>query len=173
MIEWHHQLNGHKYEQTPGNSEAQRRLAYCSPWGCKESDTPEWINNNNWKSIHVSFLLRRKDAKLSIETGKIIMVIQKKSLIFPEDYQKVIFYSFPKNNSFIVKTEGKKKKANNLYYAQTIISFFNFQLHENRECLWGMFTITKIKIKNLLTFHFLKFYTYSHFHSSQFYGLLF
>ena len=110
MIEWHHQLNGHKYEQTPGNSEAQRRLAYCSPWGCKESDTPEWINNNNWKSIHVSFLLRRKDAKLSIETGKIIMVIQKKSLIFPEDYQKVIFYSFPKNNSFIVKTEGKKKK---------------------------------------------------------------
>ena len=41
IIEWHHQLNGHKFEQTPGNSEAQRRLACCSPWDCKELDTPE------------------------------------------------------------------------------------------------------------------------------------
>ena len=36
---WHHQLNGHEFEQTPGDSEGQGNLARCSPWGCKESDT--------------------------------------------------------------------------------------------------------------------------------------
>ena len=31
------QLNGHEFEKTPGDSEGQRSLACCSPWGCKES----------------------------------------------------------------------------------------------------------------------------------------
>jgi len=31
------QLNGHESEQTPGDTEGQRSLACCSPWGCKES----------------------------------------------------------------------------------------------------------------------------------------
>ena len=39
MVEWHHQLNGHEFEQTRGDSEGQESLACCSPWGCKESDT--------------------------------------------------------------------------------------------------------------------------------------
>ena len=34
-----HQLNGHKYKQTPGDSEGQRSLTCYSPWGHKESDT--------------------------------------------------------------------------------------------------------------------------------------
>ena len=41
MIEWHHQLNGHEFEQTPGDGEGQGSLAYCSPWGHKESDMTE------------------------------------------------------------------------------------------------------------------------------------
>ena len=40
MIGWHHQLNGHEFEQTPGDSEGQERLAYGSPWVHKESDMP-------------------------------------------------------------------------------------------------------------------------------------
>ena len=32
-------LNGHEFEQAPGNGEGRRSLASCSPWGCKESDT--------------------------------------------------------------------------------------------------------------------------------------
>ena len=32
MIEWHHQLDGHEFEQTPGDSGGQRTLACCSPW---------------------------------------------------------------------------------------------------------------------------------------------
>ena len=42
----HHQLNGHEFEQTPGDGERQGSLACCSPWGRKESDVMEWLNNN-------------------------------------------------------------------------------------------------------------------------------
>ena len=35
MVEGHHQLNGHEFEQTPGDSEGQ---VCCSPWGHKELD---------------------------------------------------------------------------------------------------------------------------------------
>ena len=35
MIGWHHGLNGHEFEQTPGDSEGQESLTCCSPWGCK------------------------------------------------------------------------------------------------------------------------------------------
>ena len=41
MIGWHHQLNGHKFDHTPGDSEGQGSLACCSPWGCRESDMTE------------------------------------------------------------------------------------------------------------------------------------
>ena len=44
---WHHQLNGHEFEQTPGEGEGQRSLARCSPGGCKESDTTEQLSNSN------------------------------------------------------------------------------------------------------------------------------
>ena len=36
MVGWHYQLNGHEFAQTLGDSEGQRSLACCSPWGCKE-----------------------------------------------------------------------------------------------------------------------------------------
>ena len=32
MVGWHHQLSGHDFEQTPGDSEGQGSLACCSPW---------------------------------------------------------------------------------------------------------------------------------------------
>ena len=33
MVEWHHRLNGHESERTPGDSEGQGSLACCSPLG--------------------------------------------------------------------------------------------------------------------------------------------
>ena len=39
MVRLHHQLNGHEFEQTPGDSEGQGNPVCCSPWGQKESDT--------------------------------------------------------------------------------------------------------------------------------------
>ena len=41
MVEWHHRLNGHEFEQTLGDSEGQGSLVYCSPWDRKELDTTE------------------------------------------------------------------------------------------------------------------------------------
>ena len=43
MVRWQltmvsHQLNGHESEQTLGESEGQRSLVCCSPWGRKRSD---------------------------------------------------------------------------------------------------------------------------------------
>ena len=38
MVGWHHQLNVHEFEQTLGDSEGQRSLVCCSPWGHKELD---------------------------------------------------------------------------------------------------------------------------------------
>ena len=46
MVEWHHRLNGHEFEQTLGDGEGQRSLACCSPWGHKELDTAEQLKNN-------------------------------------------------------------------------------------------------------------------------------
>ena len=39
MVGCHHWLNGHEFEQIPGDNEGQGSLACYSPWGCKESDT--------------------------------------------------------------------------------------------------------------------------------------
>ena len=50
MVGWHRQLNGHKFEQTQGDSEGQGRLACCSSWGHEESDMTEQLNNNNAKN---------------------------------------------------------------------------------------------------------------------------
>ena len=41
MVGWHHQLNGHEFEQALGVGDGQGILACCSPWGRKESDTTE------------------------------------------------------------------------------------------------------------------------------------
>ena len=45
MVEWRGQLSGHEFEQAPGYGEGQGSLACCSPWGLKESDMTERLNN--------------------------------------------------------------------------------------------------------------------------------
>ena len=51
MAGWHHRLNGHEFEQTLGVGDGQGGLACCSPWGCKELDTTEWLNWSELKWI--------------------------------------------------------------------------------------------------------------------------
>ena len=46
MVGWHHQLNGHEFEQALGVGDGQESLACCSPWGHKESDTTERLTHN-------------------------------------------------------------------------------------------------------------------------------
>ena len=38
MVGWHCQLNGHEFEQTPGDGEGQGSLMYRGPWSHKGSD---------------------------------------------------------------------------------------------------------------------------------------
>ena len=46
MVGWHHRLNGHEFQQALGDGEEQGSLVCCSPWGYKESDMTEQLNNN-------------------------------------------------------------------------------------------------------------------------------
>ena len=53
MVGWHHLLNRHEFEQTPGDSEEQGNPVCYNPWAHKESDMTEWLNGNkSGKSGH-------------------------------------------------------------------------------------------------------------------------
>ena len=43
---WHHWLNGHEFEQASGDGKGQGSLV-CSPWGRKDLDMTEQLNNIN------------------------------------------------------------------------------------------------------------------------------
>ena len=58
MVGWHHWLNGHEFEQAPGDDEGQGILVCCSLWGRKESDMTERLNNNNSASPWFQHKLR-------------------------------------------------------------------------------------------------------------------
>ena len=38
IVEWHHRLKGHEFEQAPGVGDGQGSLACCCLWGCKKLD---------------------------------------------------------------------------------------------------------------------------------------
>ena len=44
MVGWHHQLNGHEFEQALGVGDGQGSLECCSPRGYKEWDRTERLN---------------------------------------------------------------------------------------------------------------------------------
>ena len=41
MVGWHHQLDGHEFEQGMGVGNGQGGLVCYDSWGCKESDMTE------------------------------------------------------------------------------------------------------------------------------------
>ena len=45
MVGWHHGLDEYEFGQAPGDGELQGSLVCCSPWGRRESDTNERLNN--------------------------------------------------------------------------------------------------------------------------------
>ena len=54
MVGWHHQLNGHEFEQGPGIGNGQGGLGCCSPWGHKDSDMTE---QPNWTELSLRGVL--------------------------------------------------------------------------------------------------------------------
>ena len=60
MVGWCHWLNGHKFEQAPGDGEGQGSLECCSPWGHKGFDRTEILTTkilNVWKILAKSELM--------------------------------------------------------------------------------------------------------------------
>ena len=58
-VGWHHRLDGHEFEQVPGDGEEKGSLVCYSPWGQKESDITERLNNKSKKfltNIYPEFL---------------------------------------------------------------------------------------------------------------------
>jgi len=55
-VAWHHQLDGHEFEQVPGAGEVQESLACCSSWGRKESETTEQLKNKQQMTAHLCSL---------------------------------------------------------------------------------------------------------------------
>ena len=53
MAGWHHRLDRHESEWTPGVGDGQGGLACCDSWGRKESDTTEQLN---WTDFHLQIL---------------------------------------------------------------------------------------------------------------------
>ena len=39
MVGWHHRLDGHEFEETPGDGKGQGNLVCCNTWRRKELDT--------------------------------------------------------------------------------------------------------------------------------------
>ena len=62
VVGWHHRLNGHEFEHSPGVDDGQGSLECWSPWGHKELDTTKWLN---WMGNKENFLLFSQEVRFS------------------------------------------------------------------------------------------------------------
>ena len=62
MVGGYYRLNGHEFEQTPGDGEGWRSLARCSPWGRKDSDMTEQL------SLHFTLHIKPVEEYLAFTT---------------------------------------------------------------------------------------------------------
>ena len=71
MVEWHHQLDGHEFEQAPGVGDGQGSLACCSPWDCKISYTTEPLK---WTELR--FRIRMQGGTRITQNSYVIVRLQ-------------------------------------------------------------------------------------------------
>ena len=71
MVGWHHRLNGHELEQTLGVGDGQGSLACCGPWGHKQLDMTERLNDNNKMNLALEplFLLKVENLILPVQNN--------------------------------------------------------------------------------------------------------
>ena len=84
IVRWHHLLDGHEFEKVLVVCDGEGSLVCCSPWGHKESDTTEWLNNNrkpNSRAYHgdsnpflLAFQRGRRDSELSMEIYELLNI---------------------------------------------------------------------------------------------------
>ena len=76
MVEWHHRLNGHEFEQTPGDGEGPGSLACCSPRGRRvryDLETERLNKNNKWGAPATKFVGPSTKGKVRVPCPKIIV----------------------------------------------------------------------------------------------------
>ena len=60
VVGWHHSLDGHEFEQGPGDGEEQESLVCCSPWGHKESDMADnWTELNSFMKSSIILAVKK------------------------------------------------------------------------------------------------------------------
>ena len=85
MAGWHHWLDGHEFEWTPGVGNGQGGLACCNSWGRKELDTSERLNWNMNGEWLVGFMFILSCFSLAFNTSSLGIKQQGKEL------QRIIF----------------------------------------------------------------------------------
>ena len=85
MAGWHHWLDGHESQWTPGVGDGQGGLVCCDSWGRKESDTTEWLNwtelknSKNYKCI----ITEQQVIYRELSGRKMVWLQQSENKIFP------------------------------------------------------------------------------------------
>ena len=64
MVEWHHGLYGHEFEHL-GDGKGQGSLLCCSPWGRKQSDMTERLNNKQQQCQYLLVMQEKIYAEFS------------------------------------------------------------------------------------------------------------
>ena len=94
MTGQHYRLNGHEFEQTPGYDEGWGSLACCSPWGVKEQDTTQQLNNYvEKKKTFKIIMLDQKTEGEKIDKFYLKTIIEKIRALLPRIMKPVRKYS--------------------------------------------------------------------------------
>jgi len=75
MAGWHHQLNGHEFEQALGDGEGQGSQVCCSPWSHKELDMTEPLNNNSGERVDSVSYVKARDASFAFSRNSCVHCI--------------------------------------------------------------------------------------------------
>ena len=114
MVGWHHRLDGHEFEQAPGDGERQGSVACCSPWGRKELDMTERLNKNrSYHNPEAKLLLPKRLGSVSLLHG--IFPIQGSNPGLPHCRQ--ILYQLSHRGS--LKTKQRKATVHKVPGLQT------------------------------------------------------
>ena len=115
LVGWHYRLNGHEFEQTPTDNEEQGSLVCRSPWGCKESDTTEWMNNKCVHDFYIQIYFlkwsRSTDTPVAMSTPNTQVVVSKHHFFLTEAlwrngwFHMALLYLVPKSKK---ATKDKK-----------------------------------------------------------------
>jgi len=114
IVGWHHWLDGHEFYQAPGIGDGQGSLAFCSPWGRKESDMTEQLN---WTRgivgcatgyfLKLYFIITRTKIILFFPSSYGYSHINRKSW----NHAKIQFTKYDRNEVYVIVTLLRKMNS--------------------------------------------------------------